>query len=346
MARQRGRLRRRPVPPHDARLLQGAAVHGRRLGHRRDGGRAVAEPHGRASQARDAVHVRMLRDRRPGAARACRRSRASSPRTRSWPTSASAAAGCWVLYVAGYVGAFLTAIYTFRMIFRAFWGEPCAGGARARGAATSTIPRRPSTRPTARSRTPTSASRGPSTTSPSASCPMKIAMGAAGRARRRSAGVVQVPGVDRALDELPRRRRSPTRRCDARPERRAHRVRAGARRRARASPASRRLRDLGGAARHARAHARALRAAVQALRQQVVLRRADRLARRAARRLARALRPADLRARGRSTALFVGGTTGIVRAGSAGGARRCRTASCAPTPRCSCWGSSRRPSTS
>jgi NADH-quinone oxidoreductase subunit L len=30
----------------------------------------------------------------------------------------------WALYVAGYVGAFLTAIYTFRMIFRAFYGEP------------------------------------------------------------------------------------------------------------------------------------------------------------------------------------------------------------------------------
>ena len=31
----------------------------------------------------------------------------------------------WVFYVAGYVGAILTAIYTWRMIFRAFWGEPC-----------------------------------------------------------------------------------------------------------------------------------------------------------------------------------------------------------------------------
>jgi NADH-quinone oxidoreductase subunit L len=30
----------------------------------------------------------------------------------------------WILYVAGYVGAFLTAIYTWRMIFRAFWGPP------------------------------------------------------------------------------------------------------------------------------------------------------------------------------------------------------------------------------
>jgi NADH-quinone oxidoreductase subunit L len=30
----------------------------------------------------------------------------------------------WALYVAGYLGAFLTAIYTWRMIFRAFLGEP------------------------------------------------------------------------------------------------------------------------------------------------------------------------------------------------------------------------------
>jgi NADH-quinone oxidoreductase subunit L len=30
----------------------------------------------------------------------------------------------WALYVLGYVGAFLTAIYTFRMIFRAFHGDP------------------------------------------------------------------------------------------------------------------------------------------------------------------------------------------------------------------------------
>jgi NADH-quinone oxidoreductase subunit L len=30
----------------------------------------------------------------------------------------------WALYVLGYLGAFMTAIYTFRMIFRAFYGDP------------------------------------------------------------------------------------------------------------------------------------------------------------------------------------------------------------------------------
>ncbi len=32
----------------------------------------------------------------------------------------------WILYVMGYIGAFLTALYTFRMIFRAFYGDPVA----------------------------------------------------------------------------------------------------------------------------------------------------------------------------------------------------------------------------
>jgi NADH-quinone oxidoreductase subunit L len=31
----------------------------------------------------------------------------------------------WILYGVGYLGALLTAVYTFRMIFRAFHGEPC-----------------------------------------------------------------------------------------------------------------------------------------------------------------------------------------------------------------------------
>jgi NADH-quinone oxidoreductase subunit L len=38
---------------------------------------------------------------------------------------ASRGGGWWVFYVAGYIGAILTAIYAWRMIFRAFWGEPC-----------------------------------------------------------------------------------------------------------------------------------------------------------------------------------------------------------------------------
>jgi len=35
----------------------------------------------------------------------------------------------WVLFVVGYIGTFLTAVYTWRMIFRAFFGEPVAEAA-------------------------------------------------------------------------------------------------------------------------------------------------------------------------------------------------------------------------
>jgi NADH-quinone oxidoreductase subunit L len=30
----------------------------------------------------------------------------------------------WILFVVGYIGSFLTAVYTWRMIFRTFWGDP------------------------------------------------------------------------------------------------------------------------------------------------------------------------------------------------------------------------------
>ena len=46
------RLRRGDVPPHDARLLQGADVHGGRLGDRRDGGHARTSTACRACAAR------------------------------------------------------------------------------------------------------------------------------------------------------------------------------------------------------------------------------------------------------------------------------------------------------
>ena len=54
---------------------------------------------------------------------ACRRSPASSPRTRSSPPSAREGGWHIILAVLGYIVAFMTAVYTFRMIFRAFLGE-------------------------------------------------------------------------------------------------------------------------------------------------------------------------------------------------------------------------------
>ena len=68
----------------------------------------------------------------------------------------------WGLYVVGYIGAFLTAVYTFRMIFRAFHGEPVAEALE--------LERGHATRPPARRRTLTSASQARRTRSPSRRC--------------------------------------------------------------------------------------------------------------------------------------------------------------------------------
>ena len=167
--RLRGRLRGGHVSPDDARLLQGAAVHGaparssarwpassrfRQMGGFRKampftfgcfviGGLALSGiPPFSGFFSKD--EILLVTGERGG-----------------WH---------WALYVVGYIGAFLTAIYTFRMIFRAFYGEPGGRGARARSAATCTTPSSRRTPRTARSRTPTWASPARTTRSPSGRC--------------------------------------------------------------------------------------------------------------------------------------------------------------------------------
>ena len=76
-----------------SRLLQGSAVHGRRLCDRRDGGHPGPRPHGRLSQG-DALHVRHLHHRRPSLA-GFPLSPAGSPRTRSSPSRSTAEARTW-----------------------------------------------------------------------------------------------------------------------------------------------------------------------------------------------------------------------------------------------------------
>ena len=56
--------------------------------------------------------------------------------------------GFEILGILGYVGALLTGIYTFRMIFRAFFGEPVRGGRASSSTATSSTPRSRPTRMT------------------------------------------------------------------------------------------------------------------------------------------------------------------------------------------------------
>ena len=107
-----------------------------------------------------------------------------------------------VLAVLGFVGAFLTAVYTWRMIFRAFFGAARRAGARARAAGTSTTRRSTRTRRRARSRTPTSASPGPEHHIAEREWSMKVAMSllAVGAI---FAGFLQIPNVTHVLDDVP-----------------------------------------------------------------------------------------------------------------------------------------------
>jgi NADH-quinone oxidoreductase subunit L len=100
----------------------------------------------------------------------------------------------WALYVAGYVGAFLTAIYTFRMIFRAFYGEPVAEARELEGGHLhhAEVPTNPANGEVEDTDV---GFPGPHHTIAERALPMKVAMtvlaiGAIG------AGLVQVPGVD------------------------------------------------------------------------------------------------------------------------------------------------------
>jgi NADH-quinone oxidoreductase subunit L len=100
----------------------------------------------------------------------------------------------WALYVAGYVGAFLTAIYTFRMIFRAFYGEPVAEARELEGGHLhhAEVPTNPANGEVEDTDV---GFPGPHHTVAERALPMKVAMtvlaiGAVG------AGLVQVPGID------------------------------------------------------------------------------------------------------------------------------------------------------
>jgi NADH-quinone oxidoreductase subunit L len=100
----------------------------------------------------------------------------------------------WALYVAGYVGAFLTAIYTFRMIFRAFYGNPVAEARELEGGHLhhADVPTNPANGEVEDTDV---GFPGPHHTIAERALPMKVAMtvlaiGAIG------AGLVQVPGVD------------------------------------------------------------------------------------------------------------------------------------------------------
>jgi NADH-quinone oxidoreductase subunit L len=106
----------------------------------------------------------------------------------------------WVLYVAGYLGAFLTALYTFRMIFRAFHGEPVAEARELEGGHLhhAEVARNPAT---GEEEDTDVGFPGPHHGIAERALPMKIAMGmlAIGAA---GAGLVQIPRSDFVIDNF------------------------------------------------------------------------------------------------------------------------------------------------
>ena len=102
------RLHRRAVPPDDARLLQGAAVHGRRLADLRRWAASQSLDRMSGLPPRAAVHLRLLHHRRPRADRRAAVQRLLLQGRASCCSSAGRGGWHWALYVAGYLGAFLT----------------------------------------------------------------------------------------------------------------------------------------------------------------------------------------------------------------------------------------------
>jgi NADH-quinone oxidoreductase subunit L len=106
----------------------------------------------------------------------------------------------WGLYAAGYLGALLTALYTFRMIFRAFHGEPVPEARELEGGHPhhADVPTNPATG----EREDTDVGfPGPSHAIAERALPMRVAMailalGAIG------AGLVQIPKVDFVIDDF------------------------------------------------------------------------------------------------------------------------------------------------
>jgi NADH-quinone oxidoreductase subunit L len=106
----------------------------------------------------------------------------------------------WALYAAGYAGAFMTAVYTFRMIFRAFHGEPVAEARELEGGHLhhAEVPRNPAT---GEQEDLDVGFPGPTHAIAERALPMRVAMavlavGATG------IGLVQIPKVDFVIDDF------------------------------------------------------------------------------------------------------------------------------------------------
>jgi NADH-quinone oxidoreductase subunit L len=106
----------------------------------------------------------------------------------------------WALYVVGYIGAFLTAVYTFRMIFRAFYGEPVHEASELKAGQLHHA-EQPTNPATGEVEDTDVGFPGPFHTIAERALPMRVAMsvlalGAIG------AGLVQIPNVDFVIDDF------------------------------------------------------------------------------------------------------------------------------------------------
>jgi NADH-quinone oxidoreductase subunit L len=106
----------------------------------------------------------------------------------------------WALYVAGYVGALLTAVYTFRMIFRAFHGEPVAEARELEAGHLhhAEVPRNPAT---GEEEDTDVGFPGPAHAIAERALPMRVAMGVLALGAI-GAGLVQIPKVDFVIDDF------------------------------------------------------------------------------------------------------------------------------------------------
>jgi NADH-quinone oxidoreductase subunit L len=103
----------------------------------------------------------------------------------------------WALYVAGYIGAILTAVYTFRMIFRAFYGDPVpeARELEAGHLHHAEVPRNPAT---GEEEDTNVGFPGPEHVIAEQALPMRLAMGVLALGAI-GAGLVQIPEVDSVI---------------------------------------------------------------------------------------------------------------------------------------------------
>jgi NADH-quinone oxidoreductase subunit L len=106
----------------------------------------------------------------------------------------------WALYVIGYIGALLTAIYTFRMIFRAFHGEPVAQARELQAGHLhhAEVPTNPAT---GEQEDTDVGFPGPTHAIAERAIPMRVAMGLLALGSI-GAGLVQIPKVDFVIDDF------------------------------------------------------------------------------------------------------------------------------------------------